>query len=270
MINMSQSPSGGMVQPILLQVPPILEETTNAVLTYLPRVAGALAILLVGWVVGRLIAGVVRRLVGAVRLDQMVLETPLGQVLGGSQRAVGNAFASLGKWFVYALAILAASNALAISVLSEWMSQAVSYLPAFVAGLVIIVLGFVFADFVGDAIERTRAATRTAYTTWFATGVRLFLYFNVIVIGLATMGVDVSILYTFSEAFAWGTAAAIALGVGIAVGWGSKDYVANNIGDWMSSAQQGTPTPGQPSATDGGQTPSPDDPATDGGTNTEE
>jgi small-conductance mechanosensitive channel len=259
-----------MVRLILQQIPPVFEETTSEVIAFAPRAVGALAILLIGWLVGRLIAGLVRRLVDAVKLDQMVVETPLGKILGGTQQAVGNAFASLGKWFVYALAILAASNVLAISVLSEWMSRAVSYLPAFVAGLVIIVLGFIFADFVGDAIERTRAATRTAYTTWFATGVRLFLYFNVIVIGLATMGVDVSILYTFSQAFAWGVAAAVAIGIGIAVGWGSKDYVANNIDGWMNNAGRATPTSPQAGATDGGQNPPPDDPATGGRTDTEE
>ncbi|WP_435366040.1 mechanosensitive ion channel family protein [Haloarchaeobius sp. DYHT-AS-18] len=56
------------------QVPLIREGTTSTVLTYLTRVAGALMILLEGWVVGRLIAGLIRRLVDAVRLDQTVLK----------------------------------------------------------------------------------------------------------------------------------------------------------------------------------------------------
>ena len=34
----------------------------------------------------------------------------------------------------------------------------------------ITVVGVVFGDFVGDAIERTRAATRTAHTTWVSAG----------------------------------------------------------------------------------------------------
>jgi len=43
---------------------------------------------------------------------------------------------------------------LAISVLSEWIQAAVSYLPAFAAGLVVTVLGFVVADLIGDAQAR--------------------------------------------------------------------------------------------------------------------
>ncbi|MHB9288536.1 mechanosensitive ion channel family protein [Halobacteriales archaeon Cl-PHB] len=230
-----------------VEVPTWLEDTVADLVAFLPRLVGAVVILLIGWVVGRVVAGVVSRVTDAVELDEMVLQTPLGRILGGSEQAVSNTFGKLGAWFVYALAILAAANALAIPTLSEWLATAVSYLPAFIAGLAVIVLGFVVADFIGDAIERTRAATQTAYTNWFATGTRMFLYFTAIVIGLDTMGIDVEILYVFAQAIAWGVAAAIAIGVGVALGWGGKDYVSNNINRWMGQASDATPEPGSPS-----------------------
>ncbi|MEA5389155.1 hypothetical protein VB779_20510 [Haloarculaceae archaeon H-GB11] len=141
---------------------------------------------------------------------------------------------------------------LAISLLSEWISTAVSYLPAFIAGLLVVVLGFVVADFIGDAIMRTRAATQTEYTSWFAKGTRMFLYFTAIVIGLDTMGVDVGILFVFANALAWGLAAAVAIGVGIAVGWGGHTYVQENIDGWMGRASTEAPTPSPTPQADGG------------------
>jgi len=189
----------------------------------------------------------------------MVLDTPLGRIMGGSRQAVTHTFGTVAKWFVYAIAILAAANVLAIDTLSEWVATAVSYLPAFVAGLAVIVLGFVVADFIGDAIMRTRAATETAYTQWFAAGTRMFLYFTAVVIGLDTMGVDVGILYVFANAIAWGLAAAVAIGVGIAFGWGGHDYVRENIDRWTGRVSRGTPSPGGAPAADGGT-------QTDGGT----
>ena len=216
-----------------VQVPDYLQDPVADIAVYLPRLLGAVVILLIGWVLGRLAGGVVRRIADGIELDRMVLETPLGRILGGTERAVSGAFGKLTKWFVYALAILAAANALAIPTLSEWVATAVSYLPAFIAGLLVITIGFVVADFVGDVIERTRAATRTAYTSWFADGARIFLYATALVIGLDTMGIDVGILYVFAQALAWGVAAAVAIGAGIAFGWGGKDYVAENIDRWM-------------------------------------
>lgn len=204
----------------------------GAAIAFIPRLIGAVLILLIGWVIGRILGGVVARLVDRVQLDRMVLDTPLGNILGGTERAVSHAFGTITRWFIYALAILAAADVLAIAILSEWINTAVSYLPAFVAGLLVILIGFVIADFVGDAIERTTAATRSGYTKWFATGVQLFLYFVVVVVGLDTMGIEVGILFVFANALAWGFAVAIALGVGIAFGLGGKEYVAENIDRW--------------------------------------
>lgn len=229
-----------------VQVPEVLDETVQSVLAFLPRLLGALVILVIGWILGVAAGRLVRRLADRVEIDRAVLKTPLGRMLGGTEAAVSKAFGTLARWFVYALAILAAANALAIQLLSEWIATAVSYLPAFVAGLLVILVGFVVADFIGDAMERTRAATRTDYTTWFASGTRMFLYFTAIVIGLDTMGIDVGILFVFARALAWGIAAAIALGVGIALGWGGHTYVAENIERWMSDASEGMPEPRSP------------------------
>lgn len=227
-----------------VQIPDWLQDPVAELVVFLPRLVGALAILLVGWIVGRLAGRVVMRIADGVELDRMVLETPLGRILGGTEQAVSRTFGKLAKWFVYGLAILAAANALAIALLSEWISTAVSYLPAFIAGLLVIVLGFVVADFIGDVIERTRALSETAYNRWFADGARVFLYFMALVIGLDTMGIDVGILYVFAQALAWGVAAAIAIGVGIALGWGGKDYVAENIDRWMQRTSTVTPDEG--------------------------
>ncbi|WP_247000061.1 mechanosensitive ion channel family protein [Halosolutus gelatinilyticus] len=223
------------------QVPEWLQDPVADLVTFLPRLVGAIVILLIGWILGRIAAGIVRRIADGIELDRMVLETPLGRILGGTERAVSSAFGKLAKWFVYGLAILAAANALAIPTLSEWISTAVAYLPAFIAGLLVIVLGFVVADFIGDAIERTQAATQSAYAGWFANGARIFLYFTALVIGLDTMGIDVGILYVFARALAWGLAAAVAIGAGVAFGWGGKDYVSQNIDRWMGRTSSVAP-----------------------------
>ncbi|MFW6321065.1 MAG: mechanosensitive ion channel family protein [Halohasta sp.] len=226
---------------VLQAVPSWLQEVVASTLAFIPRLVGAVVILLVGWVVGRAVAKVVGRLADTVELDRAVLSTPIGEMLGGTEQAVSNAFGTLAAWFVYAIAILAAANALAIETLSTWVATAVSYLPAFIAGLLVIVLGFVVADFLGDAIARTQAATQSAFAGGFAAGTKLFLYFTAIVIGLDTMGIDVAILYLFARALAYGLAAAVAIGAGVAIGLGGREYVEDNIGRWMGSAREAAP-----------------------------
>jgi len=241
--------SGSLVIQV---VPSWLQDTVAATLAFVPRLVGAVVILLAGWIVGQAVAKIVGRLADTIELDRAVLETPIGDMLGGTEPAVSNAFGTLAAWFVYAVAILAAANALAIETLSAWVATAVSSLPAFIAGLLVIVFGFIVADFLGDAIRRTQAATESAYAGVFAGGTKLFLYFTAIVIGLDTMGINVDILYVFARALAWGTAAALAIGAGVAIGLGGRDYVDENINRWMGSAREAAPTPQQQSHSETG------------------
>lgn len=228
----------------LRSVPGFLQDVIAQILAFLPRLVAAVVILLIGWIVGRLLGRVVRRVTDAAGVDEQARGTPLGRIAGDSTDPVSSFLGTITAWFVYALALLAAADALAIPLLSRWLTTAVSYLPALVGGLLVIVLGFIIADFIGDAIERTRAATHTAYTKWFATGTRLFLYFTAVVIGLSTMGIDVSILFIFARALAYGLAAALAIGGGVALGWGGKDFVAQNIDRWAGQAKRQSPEPG--------------------------
>ncbi|WP_435334730.1 mechanosensitive ion channel family protein [Haloarchaeobius sp. TZWWS8] len=240
----------------------IVQEMVRDVVAFLPNVIAALIILVVGWVVARIVGSAVTAVVDKAEVDRQVLKTPLGRMLGGTERAVSRAFGSLARLFIYALTLLAATEVLAIPTLSEWVATATSYLPSFIAGIAVIVLGFVVADFIGDAIRRTKAATEESrYTGLFATATRMFLYFTAVVIGLDTMGLDVAILYVFAQAAAYGLGAALAIGLGIALGWGGKDYVASHIDGWMSRGSTGPTTPAAGMQPDGGDRL--DDPADD-------
>jgi small-conductance mechanosensitive channel len=247
----------GFTNTLVLQadtpgVPDYLQEAVAGVINFLPQLLGAVVILLIGWVIGRLVGGGVRRVADRTEVDRLVMKTPLGGALGGTESAISRSIGRVGAYFVYALAILAAADALAVELLSEWIAVAVSYLPAFVAGTLVIVLGFVLADFLADVVAHTKTITETSYTDIFADGMRVFLYFVAIVIGLGTMGVDVQILNTFAQAAAWGLAAGVALAVGIAFGLGGRDYVAANIGDWLPGRSPDT-QPSPTGQTDGGE-----------------
>ncbi|WP_435316853.1 mechanosensitive ion channel family protein [Haloarchaeobius sp. TZWSO28] len=246
----------------------VLQDVFASIVDFLPNVIGALIILVVGWIVARVAGSIVTKIIDKSEIDKQVLKTPLGRMLGGTEKAISGAFGTLARLFIYAITLLAATEVLAIQTLSEWVATATTYLPAFIAGLAVIVLGFVVADWIGDTIARTQAATDEGKLTGlFATGTRLFLYFTALTIGLDTMGLDVAILYVVAQAAAYGLGAALAIGVGIALGWGGKDYVSENIANWMGRASgttgtgPSTPTPGpggmQP---DGGDI---DDPADD-------
>lgn len=47
------------------------------------------------------------------------------------------------------------------------------------------------------------------------------------------MGIDATVLHTVARAASYAVGFAVALAVGTALGWGGKDYVADNVDDWV-------------------------------------
>ena len=216
-------------------IAPFADAITGIVLL-IPRLLGALIILLIGWIIGKVVARIISRLVDTAGLDQRTLQTPIGDMLGGSEDAVSSAFGKIGAYYIYFIAFLAAADVLQIALLSQFITQAVAYLPALIAGLLIIVVGFIVADLIGDMIMRSASTTGSDAGSILASGVQVFLYFIVIVVGLDTMQIDVEILYIFAGALAGGLGLAVAIGLGIAFGLGGRDYVAQNIDGWAGQA----------------------------------
>jgi len=201
-----------------------------------PRIAGALIVLLVGWVAGRLIGKGLSRVFDKAGVDDAIRRTAIGKALERTKITIVGFFDLIVRWFIYLIAILAAVDILKISVLSAFMSRVVEYLPSFIGGIFILLVGFIVVDFVADALRGVAKEGQLEYAGLFAGFLRVLLYFVVLVIGLSTMKIDASILNVFANAMAWGIAAGIAVGLGIALGWGFKDAIAKRADKWLDNA----------------------------------
>jgi len=114
----------------------------------------------------------------------------------------------------------------------------VTFLPNLVSGLLILLGGFILVDWIGEMIEEGSSSTLPpALLSWF---VKAVLYFVVITIALAEMGVDVTILYIIAQALAW----SLAIAIGIAFGWNLKDKIGLWLEEALSNRRKGRKTRG--------------------------
>ena len=219
--------------PLQTSIVDSIRQMLADVIGFIPSLIGAILILIVGAIVGYLVGEVVRRIVNTVGLDRWARDTPLSDIFestDGFSRLVG----AVVKYYIYLIAVLAAVDTLGIEILSVWLSDAVSYLPALIGGTLLILLGILVADYVTGHVRRSELARQTGVGSLIAVGVQVVLYFVVITLGLATMGVNTAILTLLFGIVAATLGLAIALGVGIALGLGGKEYVAENIDSWFS------------------------------------
>jgi len=137
----------------VLKFPPA-EENLNRILAhifeYLPRLLGALLILLVAWIVASILRFIVTRALGMAKLDQRLArgEPPAEGAAPAETWSLTKTLAQTAYWLVFILVLPAVFDALAIEGLRNPMSgmldKILAYLPnVFLAGIILVVGWFV-------------------------------------------------------------------------------------------------------------------------------
>ncbi|MCD6312325.1 MAG: hypothetical protein J7L79_00745 [Thaumarchaeota archaeon] len=203
-----------------------------------PKIITAIIILIIGWAVGRGLGAVISRILDKAGVDDALRKTSIGRAIEKSGISIPKFFDVLIRVFIYLIAVFAAVNVLEIEFLTRYMQMVVEYLPSFIAGVFILIFGLMASDFVGDAIRAIGREAKIEYAGMASLLVRGIMYLVVIIIGLSTMRIDVSILYTIITALSWGLAGAVAIGGGIGIGFGLRDFVAKRAEAWAEKARK--------------------------------
>jgi len=231
---MLSSTATARVEPIPLFVDQFVaswESAINAIIAELPGIVGALVILAVGVYLGRVLAGVVERLVRQVGLADAFADSPIESLLG-EDGSLSSALGVVVKYYVVVFAAFIAVRYVGFGILEEWLRTLVVYLPRALAGVGIILIGIVVAEYATDQTAASEAVQGSEYGAWVRAAVRAILYFFVAVIGLDMLGLNLEIVYLIvdgvTSAVGLGITAAIALAVGVAVGYAAKDYAEDS------------------------------------------
>ncbi len=145
-----------------------IEEAWTDVATFVPKLAGALAIFVIGWFVARVIAKIAHRVLTKVRFDTAVDRAGLGAPLERSGYAdSGLLLSKIIYWAVMILVLQLAIDSFGDSAIQDALDSLVSFLPNLFIAIIIVVLAGAFATRVGELIRDTLSAQ--SYGSWVAT-----------------------------------------------------------------------------------------------------
>jgi small-conductance mechanosensitive channel len=200
-----------------------IQDTLGTVVAFLPKLIGAIVILLIGWAVGRILGKYISKFLDKIGLDNAVKKTAFGKGIERSGISVTHFFDLVVRWFVYLLAIMAATNVLDIEFVTEFMQRIVSYIPNIVAFILVLVVGFIVIDFLADFVENITASADVRLAKPVISLLRMFLYFVVAILALTQLKLDLTIVYLFLEPLAWGIGIGLGAAIAIIAGFGLKD-----------------------------------------------
>jgi hypothetical protein len=220
-----------------------LNEFFAQVVAAIPRIIAAGIILLIGYIIGRAVGWVISKILEKMNLESTISKTGVGEAVSRSGWTFSRIIATAAKWFIYIFFITAAVDALQFSQLSQALQSIWLWIPNLVAFIIIIVIGSIIADFVGNWAQKELPARGVPGGRAIGLGAKGILYAIVFVTAITQLQIGGDILNTVIAGLVWGIAGAIAIGLGVGLAYALKDLLPSLI--YGMTNVQSTLKPGQ-------------------------
>ncbi len=185
----------------------------------LPRLLAMAIIFVVGWVVAWILEVIVRRVLVLVRLNRLFESKGVTQLLTRAALPPPSEIISrIVFWAVWVSFMLVGVNALGIVALQREISTLVSLLPQFVVALLILLFGFLAANFLSRAALLAAVNANSPSPRLFSAFVRFLILLLAVTMALERVGLGRGVvLVAFAVSFG-----AIMMGLAIAFGLGGR------------------------------------------------
>lgn len=202
---------------------------------YLPTLMGVVAILVVGWISAGLLKRLTRRVLhGFNAVVERNVDWSAARSMRFSTTSSG-LIASTVFWITLLFFITVATGTLGLEAFSIWLTKMIEYLPAAVAGIVIIVIGFIVSSWLKEGIVNMATNAGVGQASSIGQIGQVVVVLAAVVLGIEQIGIDTTLLVNLLTI---GMAALLG-GMALAFGLGSRDLVANMIGAHHAGRQFG-------------------------------
>ena len=210
---------------IWISIQETLETVLPTFLGYLPSLASASAILIIGWLIARFVRAAANRILSGLN---KVLEKTFQTGLLASARLPLSASTILGEvafWVIVFVTFTISARVAQLPTISRWLNDIVIFLPDALLGVATIALGYLISNVVGEQVNEAARSAKSSHNALLGRIAQGTVFIIAAIIGLDQIGVEVTFLVTISSV----AVGAILLGFSIAFGFGSREYVSNLI-----------------------------------------
>jgi small-conductance mechanosensitive channel len=132
-----------------------LSDGLGAILVALPALIGALLILVIGFIIAKVLQGIVTRVLQSMGFQGWMESGGIKQFFERShtQQTPLSILGKLIFWLVFFIAITMAVDTLGISAISDVLAQFIAYIPQIIAAILILVLATLLANFVAGIVR---------------------------------------------------------------------------------------------------------------------
>ncbi len=204
--------------------------------SYIPAIAGAIVILVVGWLIAKLVEAIVIRVLKAVRLDTASDKAGIANILaqGEIKLSLSELIGAIIYWLVILVVIATALNALNLAIAADLISRLVAYVPNILAAVFILVLGSFLANFVATIVRTSASNAGLKRSKLLAQITQAVLVIFAVIIAIEQLKIASAVLVLAVNIILM----SIGLAIAIAFGLGCKDIAGKFISDVVNNLKK--------------------------------
>lgn len=196
---------------------------------FLPKLIGAIVIIIIGWFValgiGRLVSEILKR----IKLDKIFEQGKWKTALekAGWKVSPSAFIGAIVKWVIFIAFLLAAVETLGFVAFASFLSKIVAWLPNVIVAAAIFVVAVIAVEYIPKIIRAATEGVGIKYSNFLEAIVRWAIWIFAIVAILVQLGIAKEIIMTLFT----GLVAFLVIAGGLAFGLGGKEAAARFLED---------------------------------------
>jgi hypothetical protein len=210
-----------------------LEEGIYQIVGFLPRLAAALGILMVGLAIAKMVERGTDVALHRIGFDRWMREGGVTEALerAGTTLDPSSVMAKLVFWTTMVLVIVMSATALGIAAVNVLFGELIGYLPNVIAAVVVLVLGILLGEFIKDLVLASAGGLRGGLNL--ARAAKGAIILLAVFMALEQLDIAQDIVLVFFIA----VVGAAALAAGIAFGLGGREIAAEISREWYERSR---------------------------------
>jgi len=217
-----------------LKISDSIQTGLDAFFAFLPNLLAFLVILVIGYLVAKIIKGIVRKALEKLGVDQKLQDSDASQYVERvmPDASPANGISRIVFYIVFVFVLTAAIGALKIPAVTAFMNQVLAYLPNVIAAIVIFVVAAAVAGVVAGGVAKLLGDTPTGKVV--ATAVPSLVMLIAVFMILNQLKIAPEIVQITYTALLF----TVALASALAFGLGGREVAGQMLGDAYRKGQE--------------------------------
>jgi hypothetical protein len=211
-----------------------LQQGLDSLIGFLPKLIGFLIILAIGWIIAKVVKGLLTKALQKVGLDRALHSGHAGQYVEkvAPNSSPSSLIGSIAYWFIFLGALAIAVSQLGIAALDNFVASIGAYLPNIVAAVLIFVIAGAIAAAVGGLVARTMGDTPTGKVVGSVVPVLVMAIATFMILNQLQIATEI-VTITYAALIG-----GVFLAMALAFGLGGRDVAGRMLADAYDKGQQ--------------------------------